>query len=863
MPPNPAPPVPSPHLPPGPPRPPRPPQVKATRRSRFFCDTTAGAASTGSSYEVGRIGGRRRNLNAPEPGAFLVNEDEWKAGSGLALSSFTVLASATSISEAWSVHRYRGPGEVNTTTASSSNAIASAATAIGAVTSAINTISNWEKSNMTLDMESAWTQSGPDRIVAVSVCCSVSSSNAGDLLLPARLLFRTKGGYAHVLGSGGSRFTGSDDAVLCGYRREDVPQPWEAVPAGFMLGGLVAERAANASTFSRVGFVFVAEPSAEEWASMASIKASPPNTNGGGYHPSVGFIVGVSLGGGAAVLTLLVMIVRFGRRMCTRGKDRQYFQRNLAEQCSADVESVAGSFEVLTATALCAATEYYVGRRLYTDFSAALRGRDCGNSSGGQVYTGLLPRDSSAGDPRGRAVLVWRLEHRSSTVPPPPTQQSGLDERLVQMERAARRLAALRHPTLLPLLGSCATAPMLVYDPGSLEEAQRGFTLADILKKWPEFLEWEHRVVTGYQVAAAMEFLHAQAPPLFCAVPLDAERVIVDSSTGVAKLGFVGIDFRERADGDNEAHWARMEVEDIRALGVLLLRLLTGDARGEAEELVVWVHGVIKYDRQGGGGGGGNTLPMLATLGTRTGHGHLLVWPREVAFAFAELALKCASCNEQDGVPGLRSEVLPFLYHLLSHKRPPPPPPRPPPAASSMLHSSRRPPQEEQQEEEPRQRRRVRESVPAGPMEQVEVPGPQESDSGEAGSWQQEQNQEQGQQEEPQGPPPTRAARRRRSRPAGAGPFAELRAQQRVHRPQGTAGQLQQHESLTEQASAERHAAGEGGGRQGEEDADQQQLDHELEEVAEISLPGPPQGQLLPTPPGSLLSQGNSGNELL
>lgn len=59
---------------------------------------------------------------------------------------------------------------------------------------------------------------------------------------------------------------------------------------------------------------------------------------------------------------------------------------------------------------------------------------------------------------------------------------------------------------------------MLVYDPGSLEEAQRGFTLADILKKWPEFLEWEHRVVTGYQVAAAMEFLHAQAPPLFCAV---------------------------------------------------------------------------------------------------------------------------------------------------------------------------------------------------------------------------------------------------------------------------------------------------------------------------------------------------------
>lgn len=96
------------------------------------------------------------------------------------------------------------------------------------------------------------------QIVAVSVCCSVSSSNAGDLLLPARLLFRTKGGYAHVLGSGGSRFTGSDDAVLCGYRREDVPQPWEAVPAGFMLGGLVAERAANASTFSRVGFVFVA-----------------------------------------------------------------------------------------------------------------------------------------------------------------------------------------------------------------------------------------------------------------------------------------------------------------------------------------------------------------------------------------------------------------------------------------------------------------------------------------------------------------------------------------------------------------------------------------------------------------------------
>lgn len=96
---------------------------------------------------------------------------------------------------------------------------------------------------------------------------------------------------------------------------------------------------------------------------------------------------------------------------------------------------------------------------------------------------------------------------------------------------------------------------------------------------------------------------------------------------------------------------------------MLLLRLLTGDTAGDAADLVLWVRGVVKYDMEGGGNG--QTLAKLASTTTSTrgrqGQNDVLLWPPELALSLADVALKCACCTEQGGVPDLRCVRLPVV----------------------------------------------------------------------------------------------------------------------------------------------------------------------------------------------------------
>ncbi|KAG2433261.1 hypothetical protein HXX76_008329 [Chlamydomonas incerta] len=250
---------------------------------------------------------------------------------------------------------------------------------------------------------------------------------------------------------------------------------------------------------------------------------------------------------------------------------------------------------------------------------------------------------------------------------------------LTHVDATARRLAALRHRHLLPLVGSCPDLPMLVYDLGPREEADFTVPLADIMQPPPAGfpatqLGWQARVKVCADVAAAIIFLQERTPPVFCGVPLDVGRVVVDMGTGDARLGFVGLGaftssgpvaLGHEASPPPDVTSAR-EMEDVRALGVLLLRLLLGNVSGDADELVGWVRGVMQYER--GDGGVGQALAGLALAGAARGGGGI-EWPPEVTLFFAEMALRCASCSLQGGVPNLRFEVLPHLHQLRNHQR--------------------------------------------------------------------------------------------------------------------------------------------------------------------------------------------------
>ncbi|KAG2431713.1 hypothetical protein HXX76_009212 [Chlamydomonas incerta] len=360
-----------------------------------------------------------------------------------------------------------------------------------------------------------------------------------------------------------------------------------------------------------------------------------------------------------------------------------------------------------TAAELAAATAGFAESRLLAWLPAPMRPPPPAPAmvgGGGRVYIGRLDATAGYGGGGGSAggcqVAVWQIEDapRAAVVvasAEPAAAASALPAGSV------RRLAGLRHPHLLPLLGDCPDKLLLVYElapsglpVGATDGLPEFATLAARLAPPPSdtgavdwsaaapplpVLGWRDRVRVGAEVAAVVAFLHTQTPPLFCRVPLDATRVVVDTATGRARLGFVALSGGGGGGGGTADMRAEAAAEDVRALGVLLLRLLTGDVAGGAAALEARVHSARQSDLSGGGGG-----RALASLVFDGAGGER--WPAAEALAFVNAALRCCSASTSSGGsmggagpeleaaaagggPDLKDVVLPYLLQLGNRTR--------------------------------------------------------------------------------------------------------------------------------------------------------------------------------------------------
>ncbi|PNW84408.1 hypothetical protein CHLRE_03g144344v5 [Chlamydomonas reinhardtii] len=786
---------------PPPPSTPSPP-MKLTRQSRFFCGSTFDSPAT----SPGNLNpGAPNNPYVPALGALVESDDDVAAlGYPLTAITFSVLQSFGAMNQARSMYG-SVPGR-------------------------------WHKapgfdvgSDYGADLTTSWGAMSPERVVAVSACCSASGMS-GQAMTPIKVVLRTASNRTIAIGYDSSgRLTAYPPSGDPCY--SFVPQPFEPVPPGFLLGGLATESVIGGGGpgFDRLAYVFVQAPPPrpEDYvppppAPPPPPSPPPPSPYGAFYRSSSGdgsggssmaIGIGVAVGGvalvGLAALTFLGLRRRARQRygsdvafdgatcgfypafmppspppppprphqqstpFATRspplqapyqqqasaaaaqpllpnavssGRRQLSISQSVALQiqllmgggggggdgvagaavgtrhpaagepwhlqdsgaAAAEGAAAGGSAEAVvesfSASALHAATAGFGDSHLLADLSS---------DGGGAVYRGSCPQQPSQQDPGcgggvasatgsstcggggGRDVAVWR-------------QTAGA---VTHDMAAVTRLAALRHPHLLPLLGSCPDdKSLLVYDLAQRAttatttttlvdrmlhqqrpRAGAGAALSPAAAPAPapaSVLGWRDRVRIGAEVASAVAFLHAQAPPVFCRVPLDAGRVVMDGS-GAARLGFVGT-AAVAAGGCGEtsvATAAEGEENDTRALGVLLLRLLTGDATGDAAALVARVRGAQQADVAGGGGG--RALAALAfdaaaasgaAASSSSGDGASDVWPAAEALAFADVALRCCGCggvsaggaaasNGTAGVPGLRSAVLPHLLQLSNRTR--------------------------------------------------------------------------------------------------------------------------------------------------------------------------------------------------
>ncbi|VAI93565.1 unnamed protein product [Triticum turgidum subsp. durum] len=208
--------------------------------------------------------------------------------------------------------------------------------------------------------------------------------------------------------------------------------------------------------------------------------------------------------------------------------------------------------------------------------------------------------------------------------------------------READAIGRVRHPSLVPLVGACPEARAVVH------ELMPGGSLEDRLDQGGDGtppLPWKARCRVSHQVCSALAFLHASAKTVHGDVRPANIRLLDQgderrSSIKLAGLGMRGLLVQaeqQRAGREALAYVDKRYLAtgeptpqcDVHALGLLLLRLVTGLPARWAKKAAL---------EAAAGGGRAWQQVVDASAGG---------WPTEVATEVALLGLRC--CAVSDG----------------------------------------------------------------------------------------------------------------------------------------------------------------------------------------------------------------------
>ncbi|CAL1377486.1 unnamed protein product [Linum trigynum] len=185
------------------------------------------------------------------------------------------------------------------------------------------------------------------------------------------------------------------------------------------------------------------------------------------------------------------------------------------------------------------------------DFSDGLRLKSGDDWS--TVYRGRISQKTAA-------IKLFSAEHESSN------HHDFLSQ--------VKFLSNIRHPHLVAMMGFCSEPKCIIYEymhEGSLRDNLLGCSLTSHPGSGNRTLKWFDRIRVAYQICSALAFLHSAKPNPIVHGKLTVSNVLLDRNM-VAKLtGFrpsTSIDLRS----------------DIRALGIILLHLLSGKNWGESVE---------------------------------------------------------------------------------------------------------------------------------------------------------------------------------------------------------------------------------------------------------------------------------------